>query len=72
MNDFIVIRAFNTRIEAEVAKGLLEANNIKAIISADDAGGAYPFPMMSSSRGVQLSVEEKDVKKAKELLSQKG
>ncbi len=60
-----IIKTFNSRFDAEIAKGLLEANNIQAVINADDEGGLYPFTFI---RGVTLSVSEKDGKKAKELI----
>lgn len=43
MDDLLVISTYSSRIEAEIANGKLEANNIKAMISADDAGGMHPF-----------------------------
>lgn len=54
-------------MEAEVAKGFLQANNINAIIEADDAGGMLPFPVAYVS-GVALRVSEKDLKKAQKVL----
>lgn len=59
---------FPSRIEAEIAKSKLNAHNIQSIISADDAGGAYPFPLSPTSQGVELRVLEKDLEKAKGLL----
>lgn len=54
-------------MEAEVAKGFLQANNINAIIEADDAGGMRQFPF-SYTAGVELKVLEKDFKKAKKII----
>jgi hypothetical protein len=34
-----VIKTFNTRFDAEIARGLLEANTIQSVIGADDEGG---------------------------------
>lgn len=66
MTKLVVAKTFNTRQEAEVAKSFLEANEIKALITADDAGGMYPFQL--SSTGVKLLVSEKELKKAQKLL----
>jgi hypothetical protein len=64
---FKVIQSYSSRIEANIAKGLLESNGIIAQISADDAGGAYPFPF-TITVGVKLQVECKDLQKAKKIL----
>lgn len=64
---FRVIQSYSSRIEANIAKGLLESNGIIAQISADDAGGAYPFPF-ATTVGVMLQVEHKDLEKAKKIL----
>jgi len=62
-----IIQSYPSRIEASIAKGLLESNGIQAHISADDAGGAYPYPF-ATTVGVLLKVEDKDFEKAKEIL----
>lgn len=68
MSKLVTVKSFNTRPEAEIAKGLLEANKIKAIITADDEGGLYAFPIKLSGSGVEVKVHEKDLKQARELL----
>lgn len=60
MDDLVCVQIFNSRVEAEIAKGFLESNGISATISADDAGG---------DSGVRLLVAKKDEKKAKEVLN---
>lgn len=62
---YLTIRTFSTRVEAEIAKQTLLANGIHAIISIDDAGGAYPFPLVP---GARLMVEKKYKNKAEDLL----
>jgi len=42
---WVTVKTFNTRLDAQVAKGLLGANGILSRISSDDAGGMYPFPL---------------------------
>lgn len=64
----VSIRSYKTRIEAEIAKGFLEANGIVAEISADDGGGMYVFPMQYSY-GVELLVDEHEKEKAQILLT---
>jgi hypothetical protein len=66
----VEIRSFATRGEAEVAQGALAAAGIESVLSSDDAGGAYPFPLSGSSAG--LLVEEADAAAAAEVLGNAG
>ena len=66
MSPLVPVASFPTRIEAEMAQGLLRSAGIAAVVSADDAGGAYPFQL---SGGVQLLVEETDRGAAARLLA---
>lgn len=68
MENLVTVTVCNSRIEAEIVKGKLEASNIPSIISADDAGGMYPFPNQSGFSGVAVMVVKKDFVKAKKLL----
>lgn len=43
-NVMVVIQSYKTRIEAEIAKGFLQANNIAAEVTADDGGECMSFP----------------------------
>jgi hypothetical protein len=61
----IEIQAFATRGEAEVARGALAAAGIESVVTSDDAGGAYPFPLTGSA---SLLVEEADAESAEEIL----
>ncbi len=56
-------------MEAELAKGLLGENGIKAIISADDAGGARP-DLLWSKGGAKLLVKEEDREAATQVLGE--
>ena len=62
----IPIGSFPTRSEAEIVVGLLESEGIAASISADDAGGAYPFEF---SGGARVLVDESDAEAAREVLA---
>lgn len=68
MKNLLVVKIFTTRMEAQIAKGFLDAQDIDSFVTADDEGGAYPFPMSPSSTGVKLYVTQKDYEKAKALL----
>ena len=62
----VPVATFGTRSEAEMVQGLLASAGIDASISADDAGGAYPFAL---SGGAQLLVDENDVEAATQVLA---
>jgi hypothetical protein len=62
----VPVATYATRSEAEIVQGLLASAGIDASISADDAGGAYPFVL---SGGAQLLVDEADVEAASEVLA---
>jgi len=66
MSDLKIIKIFGSRIEAEIARGFLQSNDISAIIISDDAGSMYPAQDIVS--GVRLMVGEKDFRNARELL----
>jgi hypothetical protein len=68
MNDPTIVRVFADRGEAEIARSMLEAEGIAALVSADDMGGSTP-PLDFSS-GLQLVVEAADVERAKALLDE--
>jgi cell division protein FtsN len=63
----VPVATFGTRSEAEIVQGLLASAGIDASISADDAGGAYPFVVLSG--GAQLLVDENDVEAATQVLA---
>jgi hypothetical protein len=66
-DDAVVLETFSSRIEAEMAQGILESEGIEAIVMADDAGGTYP--MFQFIRGVKLMVAAEDEAQAKEILA---
>jgi hypothetical protein len=61
-----VIRTFVNNFDAEVARSVLEAAGIDAMIRSDDCGGTRPHLWMG---GVQVLVREEDAAEADELLS---
>ena len=62
----IPVAGYARRSEAEIVQGLLASAGIESSLSADDAGGAYPFVL---SGGAQLLVDEDDVEAASELIA---
>lgn len=65
--EFVVARVFTFRHEAEIARGMLEADGIEVVIAADDCGGLRPF-LGAASGGARLLIRRSDVQKANSLL----
>jgi len=62
MKDPTIVRTFPDRGEAEIARGLLEAEGIPAAVPAEDRGGLTSQEEFLS--GVQLVVDATDVERA--------
>ncbi|MDA3886564.1 MAG: DUF2007 domain-containing protein [Candidatus Delongbacteria bacterium] len=67
MKDLVVLSTFLNHSEAEMAKTLLESNDIPSIIQADDVAG-LGFGQ-TFVKGVKLLVNETDISRAKEILN---
>lgn len=66
MDSLVTVRSFASRVDADVARGVLQSEGIESFIFSDDAGGAYPMPFALS---VALKVYAGDGEKAKQLLT---
>jgi hypothetical protein len=66
MDDLQVIRTFINNVDAELARGALEAAGIASMIRADDCGGTRPHLWMG---GVELLVRRDDVERAEDVLA---
>jgi hypothetical protein len=62
----VVVGEYENEIDAEIAKGHLEASGIPASIIKDDGGGM--LPSLQNAEGVQLLVAESQREKARKLL----
>ena len=62
----VVVGDYENEIDAEIAKGHLEASGISASIIKDDVGGM--FPSLQDAQGVRLVVVESQKEKAKKIL----
>jgi hypothetical protein len=62
---FEVVGSFLNRIDAELARGALEAADIPATVSADDAAGTRPHLWLG---GVRVLVAAADAERAREIL----
>jgi Putative prokaryotic signal transducing protein len=64
-DDLLVIATFIKSIDAELARGALEAAGIESLIRADDCGGTRPHLWMG---GIELLVRDEDADRAREIL----
>lgn len=66
----VVIAAYSTRRDAEMARDRLQDENIQAFITADDAGGMHPE--LQRPHGVHLVVLSSKAQAAHEVLEDVG
>jgi hypothetical protein len=62
----VQVGAYTTRSDAELAQSALAAAGIESVVTADDAGGAYPFDLTGAAR---LLVDDVDADDAATVLS---
>ena len=62
----VEVGTYNTRSDAELVQATLTAAGIPSVISADDAGGAYPFDLTG---GARVLVDEADADDAAAVLA---
>jgi hypothetical protein len=63
----VPIAVATSRIEAELIVGMLRSNGVRAVISADDAGGQEPQLQI---QGVRVLVPPSDEAPARQLLAE--
>jgi hypothetical protein len=66
--NLVVVRAYGSRLDAELAKGALEAAGIQAMIQGDTAGGMREH-LAWSGAGFKILVREEDATTAREVLT---
>lgn len=65
--ELVAVGTYPNRIDADLAQSALEAAEIEAIVTADDAGGLQPGLWVGE--GVRVLVRAEDAERAKEILS---
>ena len=65
--DLVVVQSFGSAPEAELAKSVLQAAGIDAMIQADSVGGMRPHVAWASG-GYKVLVREEDAQDAAALL----
>jgi hypothetical protein len=66
-SDLVVVHAFGSRPEADIAVSALDAAGIDAIIQADSGGGMRPH-LAWAGVGFQVLVREEDLSAARDIL----
>ena len=66
-DDLVVARTFNSRPEADLARGALEAAGIDSMVRADSGGDMRPAIAWAGD-GFQVVVRTEDVDTAREIL----
>jgi hypothetical protein len=66
MSEDVVIKIFNTEIDARMAQDVLKDEGVTAFVFKDDGGGMEPH--LQRTRGVRLVVKPVDVERAHKIL----
>jgi hypothetical protein len=67
-SDLVIVQSFGTRVEADIAQGILESSGINAMIQADTAGGMRQH-LAWSGLGFRVLVCEEDLAMARDVLN---
>jgi len=67
MNELVTVASFGDVSEAELAKERLELDGVRAFVIDAQTAGVMPF-VTSSTGGVRVQVEPKDLARAKDIL----
>jgi hypothetical protein len=67
MSETVVAARVGSTVEAQLIVGMLEANGIRAVVSADDAGGLEP--QLQLTDGVRVLVYFEDLAAAQQLIA---
>ena len=59
-DDLVVVRTFNTAIDAELAKSALDAADVDSFIQTDDAGGMRPHLVFAQGARPIVRAEDRD------------
>jgi len=66
MSEEVVVKIFNTEIDAKMAQDVLKDEGITASVFKDDGGGTEPH--LQRTRGVRLVVKPGDAERARKIL----
>ena len=63
----VVVQAFGTQVDADLAKSTLESAGVEVMVQADTAGGMRPH-LAWGGLGFRLLVREEDTERARQVL----
>ncbi len=69
MSELVKVMSFDSRVEAEMAQGLLAEQGIESLIRSADCGGMLMGVSLVRKGGISLMVDSGEEKKAIEALS---
>ena len=67
--ELVTLRTFSNLIEAEIAAGHLNSQDIQVMVKKDDSGGMRPHLQLTQC--VDLIVRKKDLDRAEKILTAK-
>lgn len=67
-DEIVMVESYSSVNEANVFKGVLEAEGIRAEVLSDDVGGLYPS--LQETSGVRLMVRAQDLERARAVLAE--
>ena len=70
-SDYVTIKTFSIRPEADRAYEILHSAGIQSMIVGDDAGGWAPY-IGSAQGGIAVVVNQEDADKARQVLEEYG
>lgn len=72
-HETVVVATFHHRHQAEMARGYLEHEDIPAVVTADDGGGAFGMPLtFSLDSFATVRVRQQEAEQAREVLENAG
>lgn len=66
--DLVTVASFDTLSEAEIARGLLEAEGIEAVLQDEPLASLLP-PVAFANGGLALKVAQDELERAREILA---
>jgi hypothetical protein len=66
----VTVRCCRTRVEAQLARGALEAHGLRAVVLTDDAGGVHPQLGMLLDGAIRIAVPVGEADTATALLAE--
>lgn len=66
----VTVMACSSRVQAQLARGALATEGVRAVVLSDDAGGVHPQLALTSNLGVRVAVPDHEVDRARAVLGE--